>query len=45
MLMDLVTLYRHREAVVTGTIVTPVPSGVRDMYWSYRSVPIQQIAA
>jgi uncharacterized phiE125 gp8 family phage protein len=37
MLMDLTTLYEHRDSIITGTIVAELPGGARDIYRSFKS--------
>lgn len=44
MLMDLASLDAQRENVLVGTIVTTVPGGVHDIYWSFKSHGRQRVA-
>lgn len=39
MLMDIATLFLHRENMVAGTIVAEVPHRAGQIYWSFRSHP------
>lgn len=43
MLLDIGTLYAERENVIRGAAVE-MPSGARDIYWSYRAHPTERAA-
>lgn len=45
MLLDIATLYEHRENVVTGTIVADVPRTAAAIYKSFKSWPRHREAA
>ncbi len=43
MLLDVATLYEHRENIVTGTIVAELPATARQIYRSYFSHTTQRL--
>jgi len=43
MLMDVATLYEHRETLVTGTIVAQLPGTAREIYRSFVSHATQRL--